>query len=142
MYEPKLPKDIRCPLESALELFAGRWRSRILCMLFTNESMRYGEIKKNLEGMTDTVLAATLKELVAADLIERRQYSEIPPRVEYRLKPKAASLVPLLRRICHWSVESQGEDLLPGKMMNHCRSCPVLNKTDGALCSTEPKSAN
>ncbi|MDO4938155.1 MAG: helix-turn-helix domain-containing protein, partial [Sutterellaceae bacterium] len=96
MYEPKLPKDIRCPLEYALELFAGRWKSRILCMLYTNQTMRYGEIKKKLEGMTDTVLAATLRELLAAELVVRNQYAEIPPRVEYSLTEKAQSLVPLL----------------------------------------------
>ncbi len=134
MYEPKLPKDIRCPLESALELFAGRWKSRILCMLYTNQTMRYGEIKKNLEGMTDTVLAATLKDLIAADLVERQQYPEIPPRVEYRLKPKAASLVPLLRNICYWSAESHDGEQSMEKLMKHCRNCPVLNKADDAAC--------
>ncbi len=128
MYEPKLPKDIRCPLEYAIELFAGRWKSRILCMLYTNETMRYGEIKKKLEGMTDTVLASTLRELLGAELVVRNQYAEIPPRVEYSLTEKAQSLVPLLRHICHWASDYHLPDETQRSLMSHCRQCPVLCK--------------
>lgn len=128
MYLPKLPKDIRCPLEYALELFAGRWKSRILCMLYTNRTMRYGEIKKKLEGMTDTVLAATLKELLSDELVVRNQYPEIPPRVEYSLTKKAQSLVPMLRHICQWASDYHLPDEMQNSLMAHCRQCPVLCK--------------
>ena len=65
MYQPKLPKDLRCPLEHALEFINGRWKSRILCLLYSSQSQRYGELKKLLDNITDTVLTATLKELIA-----------------------------------------------------------------------------
>mgnify|MGYP005964275835 CR=1 FL=1 len=86
MYQPKLPKDLRCPLEHALDFVSGRWKSRILCLLFSAGALRYGEIKKNLDGITDTVLAATLKEMIADGLVRREQFAEIPPRVEYDLE--------------------------------------------------------
>ena len=72
-----------------MELFSGRWKSRILCMLFKVPSLRYGEIKKNLDTISDTVLTSTLKEMMISKLVERRQFEEVPPRVEYALTEKA-----------------------------------------------------
>ena len=66
MYQPKLPKDLRCPLEFALEFFSGRWKSRILCLLYSENSVRYNDIKKALDSVSDTVLANTLKELISS----------------------------------------------------------------------------
>ena len=43
MYQPKLPKDLRCPLEFALEFFSGRWKSRILCLLYSENSAGFGD---------------------------------------------------------------------------------------------------
>ena len=62
-----------------MELFSGRWKSRILCMLFKVPSLRYGEIKKNLDTISDTVLTSTLKEMMISKLVERRQFEEVPP---------------------------------------------------------------
>lgn len=123
MYQPKMPKDIRCPLEYAMELFSGRWKSRILCMLFTVPSLRYGEIKKNLDTISDTVLTATLKEMMVSKLVERRQFEEVPPRVEYALTQKARELVPRLQQICKWG--SQYHEPGDGIELQHCRRCTV-----------------
>lgn len=88
MYKPKLAKDIRCPLEYGLSVFGGKWKSRILCVLATKEKLRYGILRKEMSNITDAVLATTLKELIQDELIERKQYDEIPPRVEYKLTAK------------------------------------------------------
>lgn len=103
MYKPKTEKDIRCPLEYGMDLFGGKWKPRIICMLGLNRTMRYGELKKELENITDTVLAATLKEMISTDLVKRIQYDEIPPRVEYTLTETGVSLMPVLGNICLWS---------------------------------------
>lgn len=87
-YKKKLEDDIRCPLEYGLTLFGGKWKSRIICVLSANEKLRYSEIRKEMYNITDAVLAATLKELIEAGIIERKSYDEIPPRVEYYLTEK------------------------------------------------------
>lgn len=131
MYQPKLPKDLRCPLEFALEFFSGRWKSRILCLLYSEESVRYNDIKKALVHVSDTVLANTLKELIGHDLVRRRQFPEIPPRVEYSLTDKGKSLVPYLRNICRWSSQYHDFNTSSEDALSHCRNCVVIRRREG-----------
>lgn len=103
MYQRKLEKDIRCPLEYGLEIFGGKWNSRIICVLAAKQTLRYSELRREMGNITDAVLAATLKELIASSIISRRSYDEIPPRVEYSLTEKGRSVVPILQSICRWA---------------------------------------
>ena len=103
MYQKKLEKDIRCPLEYGLSVFGGKWKSRIICVLAAKKTLRYSELRKEMANITDAVLATTLKELIADGIIVRQSYDEIPPRVEYSLTEKGVSVVPILQSICHWS---------------------------------------
>ena len=121
IYQPKLEKDIRCPLEYGLDIFGGKWKSRVVCVLAQKKTLRYSAIRKEMTDITDAVLAATLKELMADGLLLRRQYDEIPPRVEYTLSEKGESVVPILQSICRWSGVFYKED--PGKVLPECRKC-------------------
>ena len=103
MYQKKLKEDIRCPLEYGLEIFGGKWKPRIICVLAAMETLRYSEIRKEMCNITDAVLAATLKQLIADDIVRRKSYDEVPPRVEYSLTEKGKSIVPILYSICKWS---------------------------------------
>lgn len=99
----KLQEDIRCPLEYGLEVFGGKWKSRIICVLAEMKTLRYSEIRKQMCNITDAVLASTLKELIADEIVHRKSYDEIPPKVEYSLTTKGQSVVPILQSICKWS---------------------------------------
>ena len=103
MYKPKLEKDIHCPLEYGLNIFGGKWNSRVICVLNTMGTLRYSQIRNEMANITDSVLAATLKDLIKEELVERKQYDEIPPRVEYSLTDKGYSVVPIFQQICSWS---------------------------------------
>lgn len=103
MYQKKIQNDIRCPLEYALEIFGGKWNSRVICVLTTADALRYGEIRKEMSNITDTVLTATLKHLIAHDVVQRQSFDEIPPRVEYSLTEKGKSVIPILQSICQWA---------------------------------------
>lgn len=121
MYKPKLKKDIRCPLEYGLDIFGGKWKSRIICVLAAKETLRYSVLRKEMADITDAVLAAELKKLIADGIIFRKQYDEIPPRVEYTLTDKGKSVVPILRSICRWSGAFYRED--SGNKMFQCQRC-------------------
>lgn len=103
MYKPKLEKDIRCPLEYGLEVFGGKWKSRIICVLAEKKVLRYNQLRQEMVNITDAVLSSALKELIENNIIERKQYNEIPLRVDYSLSEKGLSVVPILQSICKWS---------------------------------------
>jgi len=123
-YKPKIEKEIMCPIEYGLDMFGGKWKSRIICVLSSVEVMRYGEIRKELSNITDAVLASMLKELIADELISRKQYNEIPPKVEYALTEKGKSILPILQKICRWS-RLQTKDGLD-KKLPPCKTCEQL----------------
>ena len=121
MYQKKLETDIRCPLEYGLELFGGKCKSRVICVLNEKGTLRYSGIRKEMLNITDAVLAATVKELIHDDLVVRRQYNEIPPRVEYALTEKGKSVVPILQSICKWAgIFQRGNS---EKVMTQCQRC-------------------
>ncbi len=121
MYKPKLEKDIRCPLEYGIEIFGGKWKSRIICVLSKKKILRYSELKKELVNITDAVLSVSLKELIEDELIKRVQYESIPVKVEYSLTEKGLSVVPILQNICKWSglyYDNKDKNELP-----QCKKC-------------------
>lgn len=121
MYKPKLDKDIRCPLEYGLDIFGGKWDSRIICVLAAKETLRYSELRRELTDITDTVLAASLKSLIKNEIVNRKSYDEVPPKVEYSLTEKGASVVPILQSICRWAgaYHREGEE----NTLPQCRKC-------------------
>jgi DNA-binding HxlR family transcriptional regulator len=121
MYQPKSEKDIRCPLEYGLEIFGGKWKSRIICVLAEKIVLRYSALRKEMMNITDAVLASTLKELIADQIIQRQSYDEIPPRVEYRLTNKGKSIVPILQSICKWSGAYHKEN--SELVLSQCQKC-------------------
>ena len=74
MYQKKLEADIRCPLEYGLEIFGGKWNSRIICVLAELGTLRYSQIRKEMINITDAVLSSTLKVLMENGMVERHSY--------------------------------------------------------------------
>ena len=83
--------------------------------------LRYSEIRKEMGNITDAVLASSLKSLIANDIVIRKSYDEIPPRVEYSLSEKGISVVPILQSICKWSGVFYRED--SETPMIQCQKC-------------------
>ena len=130
MYTRKLQKDIRCPLEHGLEIFGGKWKSRIICVLGSYPTSRYSFIREQMGNITDAVLSSSLKELIQFQIVKRVAYEEIPPRVEYTLTDKGRSVLPILRSVCRWSgLFFKTAD--SSERMIQCRKCDYLDETDG-----------
>lgn len=123
-YEHKIKREIMCPIEYGLDIFGGKWKSRIICVLSAGGVMRYSEIRKELADITDAVLAAMLRELAVSEIISRTQYNEIPPKVEYSLTDKGRSVLPIFQDICLWSRRQTGDGL--DKKLPPCRTCSQL----------------
>ena len=128
MSQNKMEKNIRCPLEYGLQVFGWKWKSRIICVLSKKGTLRYSSLRKEIANITDAVLAATLKELIADAIVARQQFDEIPPRVEYCLTEKGISVVPILQNICNWAgaQHREGNEYIA----NECLKCDY-NKNNG-----------
>lgn len=92
-----------CPLNRALKLIGGKWKMQILCSLHNNGPTRYNQLKRSLDGVSNTVLAAALRELEEDGLITRREYLEVPVRVEYEASERCKTLLPLLDALGDWA---------------------------------------
>lgn len=121
MSQRKERDHIRCPLEYGLKIFGSRWNARIICVLSAKEVLRYSELRKQIGNITDAVLAASLKSLIESEIVVRKSYDEVPPRVEYSLSEKGASVVPIIQSICKWSGIFYKED--KENISVHCQRC-------------------
>lgn len=91
-----------CGLKKIIGIIGGKWKILILCYIDAKGIGRFGEMKRTIYGITNTMLASSLKEMEADDLIERHLYDEMPVRVEYTLTEKAKTLIPILLELKQW----------------------------------------
>ena len=98
-------KHKKCGLKRVLDIIGGKWKIRILCAIDNENVVRYGQLRRMVSGITNTMLANSLKEMENDELVERTQYPEMPVRVEYSLTEKAKSIIPILLELKHWGEE-------------------------------------
>ena len=96
----------QCPVLRSLEILQGKWTSRVIFSLLKNDHMRFGELKKAIPEITNTMLTATLRELEQKEIVSRMQYNEIPPHVEYSLTKRGNALLPVFYELGKWAKES------------------------------------
>lgn len=99
-----------CPAEMTMEFLAGKWRPMIIYWLLQG-SMRFNALQRQLGAVTHRTLSKTLKEMQADGLVRRRDYSEIPPRVDYSLTPRGQSMEPVLQAMDKWAREHRTRDV-------------------------------
>ena len=90
-----------------LSLISGKYRMVILYCLMEFEPVRFNELKRYLGTISDKTLSASLKQLAKDRLILRREYPQIPPRVEYFLSERGRSLMKVLDQLCVWGEENR-----------------------------------
>ena len=96
------PTPYTCGLEASLELLDGKWKPRLLWVMLRKGVNRFGEMRRHVKGITEKMLIMSLKELEADGVIERKDFHESPPRVEYTLTPLGLSLIQTLIPLSDW----------------------------------------
>jgi DNA-binding HxlR family transcriptional regulator len=91
----------RCPAEATIEVLGGRWKAHIIWHLLRG-TLRFGELRRGLPGVTQKVLTQQLRELEADGVVSRKVFAEVPPRVEYSLTERGKSLKPVIDAMCRW----------------------------------------
>lgn len=95
-------KTYGCGLEAALSLIGGKWKLLILYNLTGGEPRRFGELRRAIGHISEKMLTQELKELELDGVVNRRDYQEVPPRVEYTITPFGESLMTALTPLCEW----------------------------------------
>lgn len=91
-----------CPVSKTLELLGGKWTSRVIYELEKADQLRFGQFKKNLTGITNTMLSTTLKTLEERGIVERVQFNEVPLRVEYSLTEAGKAMLYIYYEMAKW----------------------------------------
>jgi DNA-binding HxlR family transcriptional regulator len=90
-----------CPVDYAFQRVGGKYKGRILWYL-KDGILRYGELKRVVEGISPKMLTQALKELEEDHLVNRKVYPEVPPRVEYSLTKTGIELIPVIDKMRIW----------------------------------------
>lgn len=104
-------KEINCEKELTLAVIGGKWKLIILWHLGLEGTKRFSELKKMIPHITQKMLTNQLRELEEDQLVHRKVYAEVPPRVEYSLTNHGQSLMPVLHAMYNWGKE-YGENVI------------------------------
>jgi len=109
--EEKCKGEITCPLRDLLTRLGDKWTVLLLITLAKkpNYRARFGEIKKEIPDISQRMLTTTLRSLERDGLLERTVYPEVPPRVEYELTKRGASILKPMDGLVDWIEEHWGD---------------------------------
>lgn len=97
-------KQYACSFEFSLEMISGKWKGLVLWHL-SHGTLRYGELKKNLNTITQKMLTQTLRDLEKHQLLTRKVYAVVPPKVEYTISEEGMKLIPIFTMMQKWGDE-------------------------------------
>ncbi len=102
--EAPLSEEVPCPAPRVIGMIGGKWKLLILQILIFQGTKRFGELRKSIDGITQTMLTNQLRALEADGLVTRKVYAEVPPRVEYSASEDGLALAPVFRSMHDWWV--------------------------------------
>lgn len=91
-----------CPAPMVIGMIGGKWKLLILQILIFQGTKRFGELRKSIDGITQTMLTNQLRALEADGLVTRKVYAEVPPRVEYSASKDGLALKPVFMSMHDW----------------------------------------
>ncbi|MCH2548102.1 MAG: helix-turn-helix transcriptional regulator [Alphaproteobacteria bacterium] len=94
-----------CSVEATLAVIGGRWKPVIIFLLLQNDVLRFGELRKTIDGITQRMLTNQLRELENDKVVKRKVYAEVPPKVEYSLTDYGRSLEPIMIAMRDWGAK-------------------------------------
>ena len=93
--------------DEVVRRIGGKWKLAILRQLVYNGTRRFGELRRDVPGITQTMLTKQLRELEDDGLVARKIYAEVPPRVEYTATPQAADLDRFFQEMYEWGIRNE-----------------------------------
>lgn len=106
-YEGNIISLSDVPFGYTLSMIGGKWRLIILYWLVEYDSIRFNELYRKIGSITYKTLSTQLKQMEQDGLVIRKEYPQIPPKVEYSLSDKGRSLYPIMEAMCEWGIENK-----------------------------------
>lgn len=97
-------EERNCPMTVAMKVLGGKWKIVIINFIQEASPARFGELKRKMPGITQTMLTNQLRELEQDGIIHRTIYAEVPPRVEYGLTDLGKTLIPISSSLHQWGI--------------------------------------
>ncbi|MBC7915193.1 MAG: helix-turn-helix transcriptional regulator [Pyrinomonadaceae bacterium] len=113
--------NLACPVTDIIDRISDKWSVHTIITLGKADKLRFGEVKKNIHGISQRMLTVTLKHLEQDGLLTRTVYPQIPPKVEYQLTDLGRSLLGQLMQLSAWASENMNQVL-------RCREDYILKK--------------
>jgi DNA-binding HxlR family transcriptional regulator len=95
-------RDFNCFFQLTQMIIGGKWKPKVLYYLGASDTLRFGELRDGIIGISEKVLIQQLRELEADGIVHREIYKQVPPKVEYSLTPMGKTLVPLMEQQFEW----------------------------------------
>ena len=108
-FEKKILSLTDTPFGYTLSMIGGKWLLVILYWLVEYGIIRFNELQRKIGTITYKTLSMELKAMEADGLIIRKEYPQIPPKVEYSLSEKGHSLLPIMESMCQWGRKNSGK---------------------------------
>ncbi len=108
MKSKELKVTARCPIRTTTELLGGKWKLLILFQL-APQGLRPSQLKKLIPDISEKMLIQELKKLCDSGLVVRKNYGEVPPRVEYELTSIGHKIMPLIKEMRNFAIEYEKE---------------------------------
>ncbi|NJL75412.1 MAG: helix-turn-helix transcriptional regulator [Saprospiraceae bacterium] len=99
----------RCPIRTTLEMIGGKWKLLILFQL-AKAPLRLSELKRQIPDISEKMLIQELKSLVENHLVQRINFGEVPPRVEYELTEKGKAALPLIEEMRNFAIKYEAAE--------------------------------
>lgn len=107
----KTEKEIICPVDYAFKRIGGKYKGQIIWYIHSREGvLRYGELKKMINDISPKMLTQTLRELEQDNLIKRKVYQEVPPKVEYSLTTTGVGLISFIGHLAEWAENQMSKE--------------------------------
>lgn len=118
----------KCSINYAMDIINGKWKLMILWHIGNERIVRFNDLQRKVNGISSLMLSRNLKELEADGLVIRRQYNEVPPRVEYELADLSQDLFYILKRLGEWGEEvyqqkTHNQKITPSEPMDLYEFC-------------------
>jgi DNA-binding HxlR family transcriptional regulator len=94
-----------CPVTATMKVLGGKWKPILINAIYFTAPARFGELKRSVVGITQSMLTQQLRELEDDGIINRKIYAEIPPKVEYTLTEFGLTLSPVILTMAKWGEE-------------------------------------